>query len=134
MIAVASIVFFAVFVSIAVDEGEVVHLTTTDEDGREYESDIWIVDVDGVPFLRANQPDVEWLQRLRVDPRVHLERGDVEAEYRAVPLADTEIRDRVHRAMSEKYGFADVTWNWMTDREDSVPIRLEPRESEEGSP
>ena len=134
MIAVGSVVFLAVLVSITVDEGEVVHVITVDEEAREQESDLWIVELDGVLFLRANQPDVKWLERLRVDPRVRLERDGVEATYRALPLSDDAIRDRVHRAMSEKYGFADVTWNWMTDRADAVAIRLDPSKGEEGSP
>ena len=134
MIAIASIVFLAVAASIAIDEGEVVHLITLDDEVGEQEADLWIVDLDGVLFLRANQPDVRWLERLRANPRVRLERGDVVSAYRAVPLSDEETRNRVHRAMSEKYGFADVAWNWMTNRADSVAIRLDPESREEDRP
>jgi hypothetical protein len=134
MIAIASIVFLSVVASIAIDEGDVVHLITLDDEAGEQEADLWIVDLDGVLFLRANQPDVRWLERLRANPRVRLERGDVVSAYRAVPLSDEETRNRVHRAMSEKYGFADVTWNWMTNRADSVAIRLDPENREEDRP
>ena len=76
MIVLAVIVAAFVVGSIAIDEGEVVHLWTLDEEGRAHESDLWIVDVDGASFLRANGPDARWFVRLQANPRVTVERDD----------------------------------------------------------
>ena len=74
MIGVASLAVVLVFASLAVDEGEVVHLRTVGSDGLEEEADLWIVDLDGVPHLRANSRNASWLTELRVKPEVRLQR------------------------------------------------------------
>ena len=39
------------------DEGEVVTLITTDENGHEFETGLWIVELDGVSYLCAASTD-----------------------------------------------------------------------------
>src|SRR3990172_13410335 len=50
-----------------IDEGEVVQLTTYDARAHGHETDLWIVDVDGRRYVRADLPGAEWLARLRAD-------------------------------------------------------------------
>ena len=134
MIVLAVIVAAFVVGSIAIDEGEVVHLWTFDGEGREHESDLWIVDVDGVSFLRANGPDARWFVRLQANPNVRVEREGSSFAYEAVPLSGAPEKERIDRAMAEKYGFPEELWTWMTRAGETIPIRLEPREPEAGSP
>ena len=51
-----------VVAALLIDEGEVVHLETTDASGQHFEADLWIVDVGGTLYLRANDDDLGWLE------------------------------------------------------------------------
>ena len=135
MIGVASLVLVLVFASLAVDEGEVVHLRTVGSDGLEEEADLWIVDLDGVPHLRANSRNASWLTELRVKPEVRLQRNaDREWQlYRAVVVENPIVRERVEREMQKKYGYVEFLWDWVVDPEESVPIRLDPISSKGGA-
>jgi len=48
------------------DEGEVATLTTTDLEGRELETPLWIAETGGKLYLRADFRDANWLERIRV--------------------------------------------------------------------
>jgi len=136
MIGVASLVVVLVFMSLAVDEGEVVHLRTVGSDGLEAEADLWIVDFDGVSHLRANSGDAGWLAELRAKPEVRLQR-DPDREwqsYRAVVVDNPIARERVEREMQKKYGYVEFLWDWVVDPEESIPIRLDPISSKGGAP
>ena len=129
-------IFFGVATAVLVvgalllDEGEVVHLVTTDRDGHHYEADLWIVDLDGVSYLRANDDDLGWLERLRVLPQVSVERGDVEAAFVATPVDDPSLRGRVDRAIREKHGLADRVMELMSEPNQYVVVELVPEASE----
>ena len=105
------------------DEGEVVGLTTGDD---EQETDLWIVDLEDASYLRAGAPNVSWLARLRVQPAVTLERADSVRPFRAVPVDAPATLGQVNRAMAEKYGLADTLWGHVGDRSRAVAVRLEP--------
>lgn len=115
--------------AILVPQGEVVTLHVLDDEGHSHPTQLWIVELDGLRYLRAASPEVRWLERLRTHPDVMLGggHGDERAPLRATPLdADADARQRVARAMAEKYGLADRLWAMLGDRAQSVPIRLEP--------
>jgi len=114
--------------SLAVPMGEFVELGTVDADGNGYRSEVWMVEVDGVPYLRSGWPDSHWLDRLRATPRVEIERDGHTRLYRAVVVDDATVRDAVNRAMAAKYGVADWLIRRAVDMEASVPVRLEPVE------
>ena len=135
MIGVASLAVVLVVASLAVDEGEVVHLRTVGSDGLEEEADLWIVDLDGVPHLRANSRNATWLTKLRAKPEVRLRRNaDREWQlYRAVVVDNPIVRERVEREMQKKYGYVEFLWDWVVDPEESVPIRLDPISSKGGA-
>ena len=106
--------------------GEVVTLTSFGAGGARFHTHLWIVDADGAAWLRAGQPGEGWLARIRSDPQVLLRRHGVEGRYRAVPVSDPEIRDRIHGLMRKKYGWADEYISLIRDGSKSVPVRLEP--------
>lgn len=112
--------------ALLLDEGEVVHLETTDREGRHYEADLWIVDLDGVSYLRANDGDLGWLERLRENPRVSIERGTVDETFVATPLEDPRLRSRVDGAVREKYGLADRVMELMSEPDQYVVVGLVP--------
>jgi hypothetical protein len=108
------------------DEGEVVRLTITGDDGREHETDVWVVELDDRLYLRAADPASKWLARLRENPDVSLARAGSKRTYRALPDETGALRDRVDRAMADKYGFSDRIWDLVADRSSAIPIRLVP--------
>jgi hypothetical protein len=109
LIAIGGLVAVLVLGAVSIDEGEVVALTTFDAEGRDYLTQLWIVDLEGQSYLRSAAPDNAWLERLRARPEAVLARGEED------------------RAMAEKYGASDRLYSVLFDRSGSVPVRIEPR-------
>jgi len=128
MLAIGGLAALLVSTALLVDEGELVTLVTSDGQ-RNYSTQLWIVEVDGREYLRAASSNVHWLARLRAQPEAGLRRGrdrDAPVEsIRAVPVFDEALRARVNRAMAGKYGLADRLWGRISDRKNSLPIRVE---------
>jgi len=120
---VALVVFVTAF---GIDEGEVVNLSTVDSSGAQFETQLWIIEQGGQLYLRAGRPAARWLARLRAHPEVRVERAGTTKTYRAVPVEDPATREAVNRGMAEKYGQADSLIGRIFDRNQTVPIRLEP--------
>lgn len=127
LIAIGGLVGALVLGALAIDEGEVVALTTFDATGKDHPTQLWIVDLDGESYLRSTAPDSAWLERLRTQPEAILTRGEEEREVTATPVSDAELLNRVNLAMAEKYGASDRLYSALFDRSESVPIRIEPR-------
>jgi len=108
------------------DKGEVVRLITNDEAGEHRETELWIAEVDGQSYFRASSPDSRWLVRLRSEAPARLERDGHSVEIETMVEDDPQIRARLDRAMSEKYGLADRLWGLMR-ASDCVAIRVESR-------
>ena len=115
------------------EEGEVVTLITTNESGSEFETRLWIVEIDDIPYLRAETENTAWVERIRGRPDVQLDRAGQRTDYRAVPIGADDIRDSVCRAIAEKYGRLDRVVAWFRDYSDSVPVRLQSRSPEQRS-
>ena len=114
----------------ASESGEVLVLETLDAAGQAHETRIWVVDDAGALWVRGG-PDAGWVGRLVANPDVRAERAGAQADYRAVPDRNDAARDRVNALMREKYGLADRFIALMLgdpDREDSLAIRLAPRQ------
>jgi hypothetical protein len=109
----------------AAESGEVVVLRTTDPDGSAQETRLWVIDDGGHAWLRAGNPSVEWYRNLSERPDVEVVRGSQTLLVRAVPQPDA--RARVNEQMLDKYGWADRYIGALFGREDTVPIRLDPR-------
>lgn len=109
-----------------IDEGEVVQLTTWDERAHAHETDLWIVDIDGHRYVRADLPGADWLDRLRARPEIELRREGVKERVIARPVHDPEVREAVAEAMAAKYGFVDRLVGVLRDEDAVVPVSLEP--------
>jgi hypothetical protein len=121
-VAVVTLVLAALWV----DEGEVVTLVTFDSREQAFDTDVWIVDVEGRAYVRAADAEADWLERLRARPEVRLRRNGMESRVRGVPSEDPAVREAVNRAMRRKYGGVDHVLDWVRDRSRCVPVRLEP--------
>lgn len=117
--------------ALLLDEGQVVTLLT-EGDGHEYETHLWIADLDGQLYIRANRPDADWLGRIDVDPDVGLRWGDGIAEevflFSARRVKDPSIRDRVTRRLAQKHGFADWIRTFLAEDKNAVVLELIPVE------
>jgi hypothetical protein len=138
MQAIGALAAILVVGALLIDEGEVVTLVTADAQARSCETRVWIVEIDGVEHLRAGSDRVEWLQRLRERPRVEIQRGHGPgAERRAyvasIVAGDPGLSQRIDRAMSAKYGFADQVWGRLARRGRGVPVQLMPAEAPPGA-
>ena len=114
-----------VFVSqiVASETAEVVVLTSQSAEG-EQETRLWVVDLDGVQYLRAS-PDSGWYQRLVAEPEARLEREGSTLAYRTE--ARLENRDAINDLMYEKYGWRDTYIDMLIGgRDDAVPVALIP--------
>ena len=130
MLAMGIIAGVLVLGALTLDEGEIVTLYT-EEAGRQYSTQLWIVELDGREFVRANRPNARWLARLRVNPAVGLRRAETphgsSELYWARPINDEGLRGRVNAEIARKYRFADKTWGRFADRARTKLIELEPR-------
>lgn len=134
MVGVAALCAAVVIASLLVPQGEVVTLNVLDVEGRRHPTQLWIVELDDGPYLRAGDPNSEWLARLRDQPEVTLgagQAGEQPTPYLAEPIDDDPAqRARIGAAMAEKYGLADWLWSKIADRDHGVPIRLVDRPAE----
>lgn len=104
--------------------GERVTLRTRDAAGEAHTTPLWVVDLEGRPFLRAGDRESGWVARLRAEPEVALQRNGRWRRYRAEP-APTRTAE-VSELMAEKYGLADRVVGLVRNPEASLAIRLEP--------
>ena len=127
MLALGLLAAALVSVALLVDEGEIVTLISRDDGGMEHETQLWIVQVDQTPYLRAANPEVEWLGRIESEPLVTIEREDeVRQLFLAATQTDQALKRRVNLAMAQKYGLADRIWGLLSSRSSATPIRLSP--------
>ena len=124
LLTVAALIGVIVLAALMIDEGETVVLITSDAEGRPHETMLWVVEVEGTPYLRGGR-EAGWLARLRREPNVELERAGHLGSWRASPAEDGAILRSVNEAMALKYGFADRMLHLFADPEASVPIRLD---------
>jgi len=132
MIGLVGAVALIVAVAMLIPEGEVVTLVTTDDQGSEHATQLWVVELDGRLYLRSAEPDTYWLARLKSRAKVglvnapHITHDTPALPYRAVIVEDPATAARVSDAMLEKYGFVDQMFHMIGKREESVAIRLDP--------
>jgi hypothetical protein len=84
---------------------KVIEVVTQDADGDLRETKVWLVLVDGEPYLRTG--DTRWLENLRRDPNLVLRIEGREYEARVEEVPGDEIVEKVDRASLEKYGWQE---------------------------
>ena len=104
--------------------GEVATLYTTDAGGRTFTTKLWVVDQNHKIWVRSLRPESPWLDRVVRQPKVQLERGGAIKNYRATPLAHR--REPINALMAERYGCADWLLARFENRDDAVPVYLDP--------
>jgi hypothetical protein len=125
---------------LAVPEGEVATLSTYTPDGRDHETQVWVVDGEALPgatpdaiFLRAHSRRAGWLARLQAAPQVELARDGDAQPYRAEVADPGTLREPLNQAMAAKYGLADRLLAFVVDPAISVPVRLLPDPTRESA-
>ena len=129
---VASVLVWAAIVLatyVAGEQTEVVRLRTHDDSGKEWTTKLWVVDVDGVTWVRVANPEREWYQRLLANPHIELERAGRVDPYLALPDPSPATRSIVDEAFAAKYGLVD-RWYGLLARRNPVPVRLVPEPPE----
>ncbi len=104
--------------------GEVATLYTNDTEGQTHTTRIWVVDHGHETWIRSLDPMSSWLDHLINQPDVQLRRNGSIADYRATPLANR--RTRVNALMAEQYGWAEWILSRIEDRDEAVPVFLDP--------
>ena len=125
---VAVLVVLIVLEAVASERGEVAIITTTDVAGTPHETHVWIVDLDGHPWIRSGSPKSGWYSRLKETPTLELERNGIHTQHTVEAVPDKQAQ--INALMRAKYGWADTYIGLFFSRANSVPIRLDPRAPE----
>jgi hypothetical protein len=128
---VCTLLLLAIGTYWAGEQTEVAVLRTLDAGGAAHDTKLWVVDVDGTPWVRVARPERSWLLRLRENPEVELIRAGVALRYFARPDASAPTRAAVDRAFREKYGWVDW-WYGLVLREEPMPVALRPLANSQG--
>ncbi len=117
------VLFFGAILAASELGGEVVQLETQREDGRFFETSLWVVDIDRTAWLRGSDSDSDWVVRLRANPEVFMTRAGQRVAYQARIIDG--LAGRINLEMHEKYGRADDLISIIRDDEKVVSIRLD---------
>ena len=110
---------------VASERVEVVELTTTDLEGEEVITHLWIVDDEGYQYLRVGADGSGWYSRIQENGEIRLTRGGSTLSYTITPRE--EKSDQVNQLMQEKYTWGDTLIGYLAgSREGSIPLELHP--------
>ena len=102
---------------------EVIELLTLDENGEEVTTRLWIVDDEGLQYLRVGSDGSSWFSRLQENGEFRVTRDEDSAIYSAVLREDKS--SRINDLMQSKYTWGDSLIGYMIgSREGSIPIEL----------
>ena len=124
--ALAVLLLVGVGTYLAGEQTEVAVLRTRDVEGRVHDTKLWVVDLDGVAWVRVARPEREWFKRLRANPEIEILRhGGAPQRVHATPDPTVDTKAKLDRAFREKYGLTDW-WYGVLLRHDPIPVRLDP--------
>ena len=103
--------------------GEVVRMRSFYEQGKGYDTRLWVVDHDNRTYLRG-RPDSGWYGRVAAVPEIELERNGEVRRFRAVP--SERMRDPINQLMLEKYGMGEQMIAAFRNMDEVRPLRLDP--------
>jgi hypothetical protein len=110
---------------LAGEQTEVAVLRTQDRDGAPHDTKLWVVDYEGVPWVRVANPRRLWFKRLSENAHASLIRGGVERAVVARPNDAPDVREAIDARFREKYGRTDW-WYGVLLRRHPIPVRLDP--------
>jgi len=123
-------VTFALFAAVMIlqivasERVDVIVLKTLDENADYVETRLWVVDHDGMQYLRAGA-DSGWYLRMKANPEVFMTRKNKEAKYQAVENSSKVAV--INQLMNEKYTWGDDVIGLMVgSRTDAIPMELHP--------
>lgn len=123
--ALAIFLLLLIIARVALERGEVVQLHTLDPQNERVVTELWVVDDEGLQYLRAGNPEDLWLARIRDNYSVELTRKGETRQYKAVVRVDK--RDRINRLMADKYSWGDRFRELLSGtRAHAVPVELHP--------
>jgi len=113
---------------VASERIEVVELHTIGSDGENVTTRLWVVDHDGVSYLRVGSEGSGWYTRLVANEEFNLTRQGETLPFRGVPRPG--MSEEINDLMREKYIWGDsVIAMLVGNREGSIPIALTPARS-----
>ena len=116
---------FAGLERLAAERIEVVELIAANEAGEKRITRLWVVDDEGMAYLRVGADGSGWYDRILMNDSVEVVREGVTAEYRV--QARPEKSARINELMQQKYTWGDTLIGLMVGgREGSIPLELQP--------
>jgi hypothetical protein len=103
---------------------DTVVVVTRDADGAVRDRTIWLLVLDGHPYIRTGS-GTTWGENALRDRAVSLRLGDEDVALRAERVTDAASLERIATAFHAKYGFADTLSGFI--RGEPIVFRLEPR-------
>ncbi len=92
-------------------EVDTIYVLTQDEDGDPRETKIWLLVVDGEPYIRTGGST--WGDNVEREPEIALRIGEQEIPVRADFVEEDAQREAVAAAFREKYGGIDWWISWI---------------------
>lgn len=86
-----------------IDTHKVIEVETTDEGGGARRTKVWIVLLDGVPYLRTS--DSRWLANLRRNSGLVIRAGECQVNATAEEVDEDGLVDTIDAASATKYGW-----------------------------
>ena len=110
---------------LASERVEVVELHTMNRDGAEVVTRLWIVDYQGMQYLRTGAEASSWFSRLQANKEVSLTRRGATQCYTTRLRRDKHVQ--INLLMQTKYTWGDSLIDAIFGgREGSIPIELHP--------
>lgn len=102
---------------------EIVELHTLDDTGKSHTTRLWIVDHEGIPYLRAGMASSGWLLRALPNNAVEMTRNGVTESYTFEPRE--QMRDTINQLLLEKYtwGFRYISFT-MQNSDSAIPVAM----------
>lgn len=111
---------------VALESGGVGVVETHGSHGDVRSTHVWYVEHEGELWLEAGTRDNGWFVDLLVDPDLDFRWPAGSGHYRAHPVENPVVQQRIRDLMRAKYGWRD---DWvgllLVDHHESVPVRLE---------
>lgn len=116
---------FAGLERLAAERIEVVELIAANEVGEKRITRLWVVDDEGMAYLRVGADGSGWYDRILMNDSVEVVREGVTAEYRVQARPEKSVR--INELMQQKYTWGDTLIGQMLGgREGSIPLELQP--------
>jgi hypothetical protein len=108
----------------ALADRDTVKVVTTDEDGDERTTTIWLLVQDGNGYIRTSKRST-WGDNVERNPEIALRVDDTDHPFRAVFITDAAEREAIVAGFDAKYGH-NVIIDWIRGDDPRI-MRLDPR-------